>query len=92
MARQPSHDDVSHPDRLDDRSQVTVRRFLPAFSALLDYSLTLRDWLMIAGTLGIVALNMYLWSLPITQVQLFCISAPFGLCALLGMLWYVGRE
>lgn len=91
MARQSSYDDLLHPHKLDDRSLATVRRFLPAISAILSFRLTLRDWLLIAGVLGIVAVNMYLWSLPMTQVQLFCISAPFGLCALLGMLWYVGR-
>lgn len=50
-----------------------------------------REWLLILAVLAFVALNVFLWTLPISQVQLFLVSVPLGMGAFAGFIWYVGR-
>jgi hypothetical protein len=42
--------------------------------------------------LGFVALNFYLWSLPISQLLLFLISLPLSAAAFAAFLRYAMRE
>jgi hypothetical protein len=63
-----------------------------AFGAILWTPLKLKDWLLVVSVLVLVALNVVLWSLPISQQQLFYISFPLGLATFAGLLWFIGRE
>jgi hypothetical protein len=60
--------------------------------AALGPRLTLRDWMMIVALLAFVALNVFLWSLPISQTVLFLITFPLGVAGLLAFMWFVQRE
>lgn len=51
-----------------------------------------RDWRAILVLAGFVALNFYLWSLPVSQLALFLISLPLGAAAFAAFLWYAMRE
>ena len=51
-----------------------------------------RDWLLILCVLGFVAFNVYLWTFPITQMQLFFISLLLGIGQNIAFLRYVMRE
>jgi hypothetical protein len=59
----------------------------PAFAPL-----ARRDWSAILVLLGFVALNFYLWSLPISQLLLFLISLPLSAAAFAAFLRYAMRE
>jgi nitrogen fixation-related uncharacterized protein len=39
-----------------------------------------------------VGLNVYLWTLPIPQTQLFLISVALGIVAIAGFFWLAGRS
>jgi hypothetical protein len=44
--------------------------------------------LVLAG-MGFIGFNFVLWSLPLTQLQLFLISVPLGAAAFAAFLWYL---
>jgi hypothetical protein len=72
------------------RERTSIRDW--ALGAILRTSLELKDWLLVVAVLATVALNFFLWSLPIAQQQLFYISFPLGLATFVGLLWLIGRE
>lgn len=63
-----------------------------AFGAMLWTPLSARDWLVTIAVLAFVALNVFLWSLPLSQHQLFYITAPLGVLALLAFTWFAPRR
>ena len=46
---------------------------------------------LILGFAGFFAINLYLWSLPITHKSLFIVTAPFGVLFFVAFMWYVLR-
>jgi hypothetical protein len=92
MAPDPSHSDLPRLQESAEQTPVKATRSLRALLALLGPPLSSGEWILIVGVLAYVAVNFFLWSLPMTQFQLFCISVPLGLCAFLAILWYVGRR
>lgn len=54
--------------------------------------LTIRDWAVSLATLAFVGLNFFLWSLPITQAQLFLISLPLGVVAFAAFIWLAPQK
>jgi hypothetical protein len=62
------------------------------FGATLGAPLTLRDWIVILAVLAFTGLNFFLWSLPISQLELFFISAPLGAAALALFMWFAPRK
>lgn len=51
-----------------------------------------RDVVLLAASLAFIAFNVYLWTLPIPQTQLFYISAPLGFGFLVALIWWIGRD
>lgn len=51
-----------------------------------------RDWQMLAAGAIYFAANVYLWSLPISNLLLLLITAPMGLAVYAALFWYVMRE
>ena len=72
------------------RERISIRDW--ALGAILWTPLKLKDWLLVVAGLVLVALNFFLWSLPISQHQLFYISFPFGIATFAGLMWFIGRE
>jgi hypothetical protein len=62
------------------------------FAATLWTRLTLRDWIVTLAVLAFTGLNFFLWSLPISQMQLFFITAPLGMVALVVFMWFAPRS
>ena len=62
------------------------------FIAALAPRLTTRDWVVTAAVLAFVAVNMFLWTLPISQTALFLISLPTGLAALVAFMWFAPNK
>ena len=60
--------------------------------AALGPRLSARDWAVAMAVLAFAALNMFLWTLPMTQTKLFLLSFPVGLAAIVAFTWYVGRD
>jgi hypothetical protein len=46
---------------------------------------------LILGFTAFLALNLYLWSLPISHESLFVITAPLGILYFVAFMWYVMR-
>ena len=46
---------------------------------------------LIIGCVGFFALNLYLWSLPISHESLFVITTPLGIIYFAAFIWYVLR-
>ena len=46
---------------------------------------------LIIGCVGFFAINLYLWSLPISHEALFAITAPLGVLYFAAFTWYVLR-
>jgi hypothetical protein len=46
---------------------------------------------LIVGCVGFFAVNLYLWSLPISHESLFVIAIPLGIIYFVAFLWYVLR-
>lgn len=63
-----------------------------AFGAILLTPIKMKDWILIVAVLALVALNFFLWSLPISQHQLFYVTFPLGLVTFGGLIWFVGRD
>jgi hypothetical protein len=40
---------------------------------------------------GFFAINLYLWSLPISHESLFVVTAPIGVLYFVAFMWYVLR-
>ena len=72
------------------RERTSMRDW--AFGAILWTPLKLKDWLLVVAVLAMVALNLFLWTLPVSQEQLFYFSLPLGLATFAGLLWFIGRE
>lgn len=51
-----------------------------------------RDWMLVIAVLAFVALNSFLWTLPMSQVQLFFISLPLGVAGFVGFMWLASRK
>jgi hypothetical protein len=62
------------------------------FGATLGAPLTLRDWIVILAVLAFVGLNFFLWSLPISQLELFFVTVPLGVVALAAFMWFAPRK
>ena len=46
---------------------------------------------LILGFAGFFAINLYLWSLPISHESLFVVTAPLGVLYFVAFMWYVLR-
>jgi hypothetical protein len=46
---------------------------------------------LIIGFVCFFAINLYLWSLPISQQTLFAMAAPLGIVYFIAFFWYVVR-
>jgi hypothetical protein len=63
-----------------------------ALIAALGPRLSVRDWILTVAVLAFVAVNFFLWSLPISQYQLFLITAPLGFAALIAFTYFAPRQ
>ena len=43
-----------------------------------------RQWRLILAAVGFIAFNLFLWSLPLSQLLLFTVSLPSGIAGLVG--------
>ena len=51
----------------------------------------LAQLLLILGVVGFFAINLYLWSLPISHEALFVVTAPLGVIFFVAFMCYVLR-
>ena len=63
-----------------------------AFAAALGPHLSVRDWTVTIAVLIFAAFNVFLWTLPISQTDLFLITFPLGIAALLAFMWFAPRR
>ena len=54
--------------------------------------LSQRDWIVTLAVIAFVAGNFYLWSLSISQSQLFLISVPLGVVAFAAFMRFAPRK
>jgi hypothetical protein len=54
--------------------------------------LSRRDWIVNLAVIAFVALNFYLWSLPISQRELFLMVVPLGLAAFAAFMRFAPRN
>jgi len=48
--------------------------------------------IFVVGVGAFFAINLWLWSLPISQQVLFLLTVPLGILYFIGFMWYVMRS
>jgi hypothetical protein len=71
---------------------LSLDEFQWLFGATIWTPLSRRDWIVTLAVIAFVAGNFYLWSLPISQSQLFLISVPLGVVAFAAFMRFAPRK